>query len=64
MGVGVGVDECEALTCYLHQVCSGHILGVGAEPESQRWTQDTKKNKPQKNRVFVMTGWFFHCVLC
>lgn len=37
----------EALTCYLNQVCSGHVLGVGAEAESQRWTQDTvKKQKP------------------
>lgn len=41
----LGVCVCEALTCYLNQVSGGHILGVGAKPESQRWTQDTVKKK-------------------
>lgn len=36
---------CDALTCYLNQVCSGHIPGVGAKSESQRWTQDTVEKK-------------------
>lgn len=50
--LGVGVRE--ALTCYLNQVCGGHVLGVGAEPESQRRTQDTvKKNKKTERLRFT-----------
>lgn len=52
---------CDALTCYLNQVCSGHIPGVGAKPESQRWTQDTVK----KEKVFEISGcFFFHFLPC
>lgn len=44
----LGVGVCEALTRYLNQVCSGHILGVGAKPKGQRWTQDPVKKKKKK----------------
>lgn len=33
------------LTCNLNQICSGHVLGVGANSKSQSWTQDTAKKK-------------------
>lgn len=38
------------LTCDLNQICSGHVLGVGANSKSQRWTQDTAREKKKTDK--------------
>lgn len=50
---GLRTGACEDLTCNPYQVCSGQILGVGAEPESQRWSQDTVKKKSVRESWLV-----------